>query len=249
MTRTLFRYSQIAIFWLVGLVLAEAPSAEAQVDSVADSATVEIKSSPVGGFIFLNGRDFGTITPAELRVPAGEHLIEIIIEGYEPLAKRLGLEAAKHTRLEFVLKSLPPPPLTADSIGFARLPQISLLDEKMAVRLEKKWTGLAEIFAIVPLGQGILARLVLPKEHHSAANSMVLTGLGLTAGSYLLGKVLGKRKLHQVRTRNEEIPRLNDEIRLQNQEANQAVQAANSQNVKAWMAENEGRGVVTVTVE
>ena len=249
MNQKRFQQLWIGVLWFAGLLLTGTPSATGQVDSVPDSSTVSIQSSPIGGFIFLDGQDIGMIAPAEIRVSSGEHLFELVLEGYEPLAKRLGLEAGKRTRLEFSLKSLPPSPVTTEQLGLVSAPLIARLDEKRAANLERKWTGLAETFAIVPLGQGLLARIVLPKEHHSAANSMVIAGLGLTAGSYLLGKILGKRKLRQIRARNDEIPSLNDAIRLQNQEINQTVRAANSQAVRIWMAENEGRGVVTITVE
>lgn len=249
MIQTRFPYLRLSIVLLLLALVAVAVPTSAQTEQEADSATVEITSDPVGGRIFLNSKDLGLVTPAELVVPAGEHLIEIIIEDYDPLAKRFPLVAGKLTRMEFILESLPPPPATASALGLVFTHKIVKLREEQALRLEEKWTGLAETFAIVPLGQGILARLVLPKEHHSAANTMVFTGLGLTVGSYILGKVLGKRKLRQIRARNEEIPTLNEEIRTQNEEISRTVSATNTQTVREWMAGNETRGVVNVTVE
>jgi hypothetical protein len=249
MTQTRSPYLRQSIFQFVITLAAVATTVSAQTDVGVDSATVEITSKPVGGLIFLNGKDLGLVTPASLVVSDGEHLIEIIIEDYEPLAKRLPFEAGKLTRMEFVLESLPPPPTTAASLGLVLRPKIALLREERATLLEDKWSGLAETFAIVPLGQGIIARLVLPKEHHSAANTMVLTGLGLTVGSYIVGKVLGKRKLRQIRARNEEIPSLNEEIRAHNEEISRTVMTSNTQTVREWMAGNKTRGVVNVSVE
>jgi hypothetical protein len=218
-------------------------------DSTADSVRLLVASEPAGASIFVQNQSVGLTTPGTIYRLPGETLVEVMLEGYEPLATRIKLDLGQTITLHFMLKSFPPPPLPVESLGLAKLPILSLMNEKIAEQAKKKWSNLAEIFAIVPLGQGILAKLLLPSEQQNSANAMIISGVVLTVGTHIVSKAVGKHRLRWVRQRNQEIPAENDSAARHNAEIDKMVTEANEQATDRWLRENEKRGVVTVFVE
>lgn len=238
---------RFGLSWVIGLMVLAGPTV-VQAQS-SDSVTVRIISEPDSAFIYLNNSDAKVRTPVSLRLAPGEPLIEVVLEGYEPLAKRFTVSPGEAVKVRFVLKALPPPPVLAESLGLEKKPVKPTMKEDLAKRLEGRWTGLAETFAIVPLGQGVLARLILPKEQHSSAHAMIITGAGLTLGSYFIGKMLGKKKLAEVRRWNEAIPKENIIIKQHNSDVDKAVEAANEAIIMAWLEQTKNQGEVVITRE
>jgi len=52
-------------------------------------ATVAVVSTPAGAAIVIDGEDTGEVTPAEIEVPGGSHVIALALEGYEPAEQRV----------------------------------------------------------------------------------------------------------------------------------------------------------------
>jgi len=218
-------------------------------DSASDSVHILVVSEPAGGSIFLQNQATDLVTPAQVKVLPGEVQVEVMLEDYEPLAKRVRLVGGQMATIRFVLKSYPPQPITAESLGLERHSLEPLLDEKIAKQVEDKWLNMSEIFAVVPLGQGIIARFVLPSDQHASANAMIMSGAILSLGTYLVGKTVGRRKMSDIRRRNEEIPAENEAATSHNLEIDQAVKAANDEAMRRWTSQNSARGTVSVTIE
>lgn len=212
-------------------------------------ASLEILSDPDNAAIYLNNKDLGQPTPYMLEVPGGNHVVELMLEGYESLAERVEVAANQRASLQFVLKTLPPPATTADELGLVKAPQTPLMDENLAIKTKQWWNGLSETFLIVPLGQGLMAKLLLDDNNQKEANVLVISGVALTAGSYLLGKIMSARKRRQIIHRNEEIVIENDAVRKHNSEIDQIVRDTNNQSIERWLDENKRRGRVKVSVE
>lgn len=189
------------------------------------------------------------LTPAELKLPIGEYVIELVIADHDPLATRINLAKDQTVTATFPLKPFPPPPVTADQLGLEVIRTKPLLDEKIAAKLKEQWRSVTETFLIVPLGQGLLAKFLLADENQSEANTLVLTGVGLTVGSYLLGSILHRRKLAQIRKRNIEIPHENELAKAANLELSELVKSSNAELVEQWLLECEGKGEVRIVVE
>lgn len=230
------------------LLLAIIASATAQQAANVDSAIIIILSEPEKASIFLNNKETVMLTPAELKLPVGEYVIELVFADHDPLATRIKLAKDQTVTATFPLKPFPPPPVTPDQLGLKIIPSKPLLDEQIAARLKKRWRSVTETFLIVPLGQGLLAKLLLADENQSEANALILTGVGLTVGSYLLGSVFHRRKLHQIRKRNEEIPLENEQAKAANLKLDELVKSSNTDLVKNWLLECEGKGKVKITV-
>lgn len=231
------------------LLLAATTSIRSQQPAATDSATVIIISEPIRASIFLNNKETVMLTPTELRLPVGEYIIELVILDHDPLATRIKLTKNQTVTASFPLKPFPPPPVTPDQLGLAFVPSKPLLDEKIAARLKERWRSVTETFLIVPLGQGLLAKLLLAEENQSEANVLILTGIGLTVGSHILGSVLHRRKLHRIRKRNEEIPFENELAKTANLKLAELVKTSNVEIVEQWLLECEGKGVVHITVQ
>jgi hypothetical protein len=212
-----------------------------------DSVLLSITSTPDSGMILVDGIGLDLKSPGRIVVPAGEHVVEVYLSGYEPLADTLEIESGQALNLDFLLSPLPPQPMAAESLGLLRLPILKPIDEKHADRVKAQWTALAEAFAVMPLGQGVVARIALSEDHRTQANALILTGIGLSVGSWIASKILFKRKLRQIRRRNEEIPGENRAAQRHNLEVEQLLAEANASAVDEWLEASMGTGKVTVT--
>ena len=102
---------------------------------------------------------------------------------------------------------------------------------------------MAEAFAIVPLAQGVMARLVFGEDAHQA-NVLIAAGVVLTAGSYFLGKLLSKRKLSSIREQNAVIEEANLAAKTHNDEVDLAIRDQYSGEIRQWRSETQDDGRV-----
>lgn len=120
-----------------------------------------------------------------------------------------------------------------------------LLNEETALDTQKKFSSLAETFLVFPLAPGIIGQLAFAGEEGYPADALVISGMALSVGSYMLGKVFSSQKLHTIRA-------INDRRKVANQRAqqhNQMVEKALSDHgaaIAEWAMESEGRGKVIV---
>ncbi len=215
----------------------------------ADTATLVVTSTPDSASIYLNNRELLKPTPFTLDVSTGAHVLELFKEGYEPLAHRIEVASNQSASLNFLLKTLPPPPVTADQLDMELQKTQPMLNIEEAKKVRQWWNGLAETFLIVPLGQGLLAKALLDDDSQKEANVLVIAGVGMTTGSYLLGKILSVRKHNQIIRRNEEIVVANDAARQHNSDVTRIVKSTNEEAIERWLEENKRKGKVRVTVD
>jgi hypothetical protein len=177
---------------------------------------------------------------------AGDHSLVASRERFEPLSHSLTLPPNSEFTLTFLLKAEEPFPLTAPELGLDRRELAPLRVEDEAKQLRQQFNSFAEVFAIVPLGQGLMARLVAGESGKNQANTLIITGIGLTAGSYLLGKILSSNRLSNIRSQNEEATRANDEAKDHNRQIEKQVQERNDEIIAEWRIQNADRGRVEV---
>lgn len=216
---------------------------------VADSVSIQITSSPDSVSILLDNKLLKSVTPSVLRVISGKYLIETFQEGYEPLAQKIDISGGQKASMNFMLKKLPPPRITANSMGLEIKKMPTTRNESEAAEIRKWWGGLAETFAIVPLGQGVIAKLILDDDSQKEADVLIVTGAILTIGSYLAGRFFSFRRRQQILAENNLIIKANDDIRLLNRDIEKLVKDSNSVLIDNWMIENDGRGTVELKVE
>jgi hypothetical protein len=193
--------------------------------------------------------DLEITAPAEIFVAPGTHTLELDKDGFEPLTHEFNDSGGEDFSLRFVLRSAQPVPLAAEELGLVRRPTLVLRDEGEADVVRKRYNSFAEMFAIVPLGQGVMARIVAGEGARKEANTLILTGIGLTAGSYLLGSILSKRKRSAVRSDNELIKQQNAEGQDHNRQLDKQVREFNAAAMAEWSTRNRDRGRVEVVEE
>jgi len=182
-------------------------------------------------------------------IAAGDHAFKAIADGYEYLTHNMTIEPENIISLNFILAYSQPVDLTAGDLELEYKPTVPLKDESEAERQKQMFNNLTETFALIPLGQGVLARILLGKETEAGANILIAAGAGLMAGSYVLGIILPKRKLAKIREYNEEANRINSEAKYHNKDVDSEVEAKNSELLENWILQNQDRGKVEINVE
>ena len=213
------------------------------------TGAVTVESEPDSAAILIDGIAVEPVTPANLDLVVGERMVEVIGADCEPLSKAVTIDSLHRTIMKYILRPMPPMKLTADSLGLVYDVLLPKLDEEKAVLLRRQFNALAETFAIIPFGQGILAKALLDSDDQGTANVLVISGVVLTAGSYILGRVLSSKRLRKIKLENEEIDSYNARAAAQNFEIDQTVNEANKQAYKKYLDDNKGRGRVQVSVE
>jgi hypothetical protein len=170
-------------------------------------------------------------------------------EGYQDLNQNISIEPDKNISLKFRLAFSQPVGLTAQDLNLEYMPIIPLKNEMDAANQKEMFNNFAETFALMPLGQGILARLLLGNDTEASANILIAVGAGLSAGSYILGKILPKRKLAKIREFNKEAASINNEAKFHNEEIEIEVENRNTELLEKWMMENQNRGTVEISAE
>ncbi len=99
---------------------ADAPDAEtvqAKIDEMkATPATLSITSTPAGAAIVIDGEDTGEVTPAEIEVEPGTHVVALQLEGREPAEQRVeaGFASRPEVAVELAEVQAPEPTLEGD---------------------------------------------------------------------------------------------------------------------------------------
>jgi hypothetical protein len=212
----------------------------------SDSAQLMVTSSPDSAFITISNHAATEVTPLSLTLNAGIYQVEAAREGFEPLSRELNLMAGKRLSAQFILKSFPPPPIPAESLGLFYLPPKIPLDIKGADRMSQTYKRLAETFAIVPLGQGIMARLIVDEEDRDQADILIVSGIVLSGGSLLLGKILSNRKRNNIENENARIAEENILISENNRDVDRELKEKNEDVLQMWILENEDRGRIVI---
>lgn len=213
-----------------------------------DSTLVAVTSSPDSALVTVSGRPATQITPLTLELVSGDYQIEVSKEGYESLSHALNLIGNQRVSAQFILKSFPPLPIPAESLGFFYIPERPLLDINAADKLGRSYKQLAETFAIIPLVQGILARLIADEKTEKEANILIISGVVLSGGSLILSKIMSKRKRKKIEAENVRIAEDNRISAENNYQVDKAVKEKNDEALQEWLLENEGRGRVILDI-
>jgi hypothetical protein len=214
--------------------------------SAGRDSTVAITSDPEGVEIWINDSNTSLVTPAAVKLDSAWRKIEVFKEGREPLTFERGEASRVPESLHFVLRTLPPPVMTSDSLGLTLIQQFPLQDENEANRLMQRYASLAELFAIIPLSQAVIVRPFVDGDDRAVVNALIVAGVGLTVGTYILGKVLSSKKRKDIARQNAEVQKSNAIAEASNREVAQTVREANAAALLHWERENAGRGRVDV---
>ncbi|HWR82150.1 MAG TPA: PEGA domain-containing protein [Candidatus Deferrimicrobium sp.] len=209
------------------------------------SIPVLISADPESSVVIVDGNDSGFRAPVMFSL-SGKHDIQVVADGYEPLSYRLECTSGDSVLLLFTLRALSPPPLAAESLGLAMVPQQAILDSTAADRRMKSFTSAAEMFAVFPFGQGILTRLLGGDAYRKEANALIISGAVLSVSCFIVGKVSSGHQRSNIRAENERISRENNAVLLHNQDVDRKVKLANRERKSRWETENKRRGLVKV---
>lgn len=214
-----------------------------------DTATclVRITSDPPGAVLMFGGVDSVLSSPCDTMVAAGSHHVEASLAGYQTLVHDLELEPGDTLSLNFVLLAQKPEPPNPEDLGLSYLPITPLLPETAAQKVREKYNVMAETFAIIPLGQGIMAYLALGGGNDYFSGELVALGAFLSAGSYVLGRVMASRKLEEIRDRNHVLTAQNVASDRHNKEIDQQLRQLYEAAIREWEAERAWRGRVEVS--
>lgn len=74
---------------------------------IAEEAELRVKTTPAGARIRIGDRTAPEVTPTSVSLAPGEHEIQLHLDGYEPLERRVELLAGQSVMLELPLTALP----------------------------------------------------------------------------------------------------------------------------------------------
>ena len=209
----------------------------------------KIDSDPGSAVILFNDDTLEVATPAELFVQGGVTRFEVVKEGYQPMVSTIDFEMAKNVSAMFKLRIEEPAPVTPESIGLVYLEKKPMLSTKLADKVRRNYYSLSETFFVFPFCQGLLAKIVVDDSQQESANALLLSGIVLSGGTYLLGRIFSKKKLNYVFAENERRTvnnMLADQTKIDN---DKILRDKNLENYRNWTSENSDRGVVIVNVD
>lgn len=210
---------------------------------------LDLFSDPDSCEIYFNGVKQSFMSPKTIYMNPGMYKFQMDKDGYEPLTADIDLRGFQKVTATFKPMISQPEPVTAEKLGLVYVKQQPLLDINEAKKTKDMYSSLAESFLIFPLSQGILARLVVDDNQEKAANIMVGTGVVLTLGSYILSKVMFKKKHNQIMAENEKRRQDNTLAKEANKTNDRTVQDENDLLMQSWMADNMNRGSVDIIKE
>ncbi len=208
--------------------------------------TVIIRSVPSNANIMIDGEQIDSTTPYQATIDSGFHEFLVVSEGWEPLIHTIHNEGFNEINLNFLLKPLPPPKPEPESLGLIILKEHPLIDIGKADNIKKKYMNLAEFFLIVPLSQGLIMKTIVGADDEGAANILIGSGVILTGGSYLLGKLLSSKKRKQITIQNELLTAENNDIKTRNNEIKNELKRIDREAYQQWLEENTDKGRVEV---
>lgn len=217
--------------------------------STPNAVNVNITSRPKNIKIILKNEPDTLTTPVSVSLLPGTLSFNAFQEGYESLVEGYELSANDNVSLEFLLKTSKPARITVFDLGLELKPIFPERQEAEADLIRTKFYSLAEMFAIFPLSQGLMAKLILDSDNDSDADKLIISGVVLSVGSLMLGKILHKRKIKAVQKFNERIKADNLLAKEFNYEIEKSVKIQNAENLKLWKLENEGKGIIRTKSE
>ncbi len=146
----------------------DAAEVQAEIDEMkASPATLSIVSTPAGAAIVIDGEDTGEVTPAEIEVPAGAHVVALSLEGREPVEQRVDatFAATAEVAVELAAVTEAEPTLEGDGDPLAEAPGDDLddADEEDAGPGTAVWV-LSSVAAAGLVGGTVLGFLALTEE-------------------------------------------------------------------------------------
>jgi hypothetical protein len=208
-----------------------------------------VTSDPPRATVSIIGRSEQLETPTELNLPAGEYRLVVVAPGYDTLQHLQVLRPSQRVVAHCVLKEERPQSATPTGLGMSYEMTMPLADEAEADQIRRRFTMWAEIFAIVPLGQGVLARSVMGESRRGDTDALIYAGLVLTVGSYLTGRIASRAKRSRIRSRNATLTVANRDADDYNKTLDGLIRDRNAETLMIWRTTNRDRGRVTVTVE
>lgn len=149
----------------------DAPDAEQVRAEIAQMraapATLVVTSTPPGAAIVLDGEESGQVTPAEMEVEAGEHVVALRLEGREPAEQRVdaGFGARTEVSLELATPQVAEPTLEGDgdALPEAEVGELDDVDEDDTGPGTAVWV-LSAVAAAGLVGGTVLGFLALTEE-------------------------------------------------------------------------------------
>ncbi len=218
-----------------------------QGSALPELSAIEIHSDPERGRISLGGVELGIETPAVFHLQMGDHEIAVLNEGYESLSDTISLARHGKRTAQFLLREEEPAPWSEIELGLEYQSETPPLHEEDAEMIRKKYTSLAESFAIVPLSQGILARILMGGDFKRESELLITSGAILTVGSYYIGKVLSSSRREKIIAHNVIIETDNYLVKENNAMVARLVHEKNMEMIAEWKARNSRRGRVEVS--
>lgn len=219
------------------------------VDSVMNPVNVNITSQPENIKILLKNKSDTITTPDSVSLLPGTLSFNAFCEGYQSLVTNYELAANDNVSLEFLLKTNKPAKITILDLGLEYKPILLERSEREANVIRSKYTALAEMFVIFPLTQGILAKLILDNDNDKDADILIISGAVLSVGSFLLGKILHKKRKKYIQRYNEQLIFDNQLARKFNSDIDMTIKTQNTENLKQWELENNDKGIIRTLSE
>jgi len=120
-----------------------------------------------------------------------------------------------------------------------------LMEEKLAWEKKDKYHSMAETFFVFPLAPGVLGMLASDGDGEFPSEVLLISGLVLIGGSYLLGEYFYSRELKKIRATNDERRAVNLRVKNHNKLVKEAM-ANHEKAVEIWISNSEGRGMVVI---
>jgi hypothetical protein len=242
MRRGLISAATVALAACVWLSPGLVPAQQAEAPSL-----LKLETDPPRAFLKFGSADSLFITPADTLVSAGYYRIESSLAGYSPLVHEVRLAPGDTVTLHFILLVEKPVQPSAEDLGMVYQPVTPMVPEEQALAVRKKYNTMAEIFAIVPLAQGVMAAVALGGGSDYFTGELVIVGACLSIGSFVLGRIMSSRKMSQIKRTNEELVVENSEANRHNKDVEMEIRRAHAQAMREWQAESQWRGRVEIT--
>ncbi len=210
-------------------------------------ALLILETDPPRAFLKFGSTDSVLTTPADTLLPAGYYRIETSLAGYSPLVHELRLAPGDTITLHFILLAEKPVPPAAEELGMDYQPVVPLVPEEQALTVRKKYNTMAEIFAIIPLAQGVMAAVALGGGEDYFTSELVIVGAALSIGSFVMGRIMSSRRMSQIKRENEATVIENNESERHNNEVKLEIRRTHAQAMREWQAEAQWRGRVEIT--
>jgi hypothetical protein len=236
----------LRIFHAITLVLTAVliPWIPAAAQQASVPCAIRMTTDPPGALLNIGGSDSTLASPVDTLLPAGSYIIEASHPGYISLEYELLVDPGDTVALEFILLSEQPRMPTPQDLGYEYQPVVPLLMEDQADAVRKKYNTMAEIFAILPLAQGVLAVLALEDGSEYFSGGLVVVGIGLSVGTYLLGRRMASRKLDEIKRTNEMLNEQNAVAEQHNKGLDIEIRRIHAEAMREWQTETTWRGRV-----